>query len=182
MGLLFIVNSILHNTYPIIHMTISLIAAASENNVIGRDNDLPWHLPKDLKFFRSKTSGHPIIMGRKNYESIGRSLPNRLNIVITRQAGLEIEGCEVVGSLEEAIELGKQSDQDELFVIGGGQIYEAAMPLADRIYLTRVHAHVDGDVLFPELDESEWKQLSSEEHLADDDHEHAFTFIVYERR
>ena len=172
-------------------MIVSLIVAASENNVIGRDNDLPWHLPADMQFFREKTKGHPIILGRKNYESIGRPLPGRRNIVVSRDANLEIEGCEVVGSVEEAIvlaskgkvgEVGQVCQVGEVFVIGGGQIYEHAMQFADTIYLTRIHEEVEGDVLFPEIDTAEWELVSQEEHEADEQHAYAFTFERYERK
>jgi len=118
-------------------MLLSLIAAADENNVIGQDNKIPWYLPDDWKYFRAKTKGHPIVMGRKTYESIGRPLPDRLNIVISRNADFKAEGCVVVHSFHDAVELAKRDATDEVFVIGGQQIYEAAMPEADRIYLTR---------------------------------------------
>jgi len=163
-------------------MRISLIVAASENNVIGRDNSLPWDLPDDLQFFREKTEGHPIILGRKNYESIGRPLPNRTNIIVSRQEGLEIEGCTVFTSIEEAIDWAKQIDDEEIFVIGGGQIYQITLPLADRIYLTRVHEEIEGDVLFPELSEDEWEEVECTEHPKDDRHEYAFSFITYDRK
>ncbi|PIQ75807.1 dihydrofolate reductase [Candidatus Peregrinibacteria bacterium CG10_big_fil_rev_8_21_14_0_10_49_24] len=161
-------------------MRISLIVAASENNVIGRNNDLPWSLPDDLQHFRTVTEGSPIILGRKNYESIGRPLPRRRNIVISRQPNLSIDGCEVVASLEEALDLVKQ--EDEVFVIGGGEIYRQALPSADRIYLTRVHADIEGDVFFPELSEEDWEEVSREEHLADDRHAYAFTYRTLDRR
>jgi len=163
-------------------MIISLIVAASENNVIGRDGGIPWHLPDDFKFFREKTEGHPIIMGRKNYESIGRVLPDRHNIIISRQMDFQAEGCEIVSSLDEAINLASKDEKEEIFVIGGGQIYEMAMALADRIYLTRVHTELEGDVFFPEIPEDEWKEVSREDHPADEKHNHSFTIYVYERR
>lgn len=162
-------------------MRLSIIVAASENDVIGRDNDLPWSLPDDLKFFRSTTSGYPVIMGRKNYESIGRPLPKRHNIVISRDSALKIDGCDCVTSLEDAIELAHTDGVKEAFVIGGGQIYAQALALADRVYLTRVHAHIDGDVLFPPLDSSAWKKVSEERHEADETHAYAFTFQVFDR-
>jgi len=174
-----LVLALTYYSYP---MKISLIAAASENNVIGKDNTLPWDLPDDLQHFRSITQGHPIILGRKNYESIGRPLPNRRNIIVSRQEGLQIEGCDVVPSVEAAIELAKETEQEESFIIGGGQIYALALPLADRIYLTRVHAEVEGDVFFPEIKEEEWEEVSREEHPADEKHAYAFAFIAYERK
>jgi dihydrofolate reductase len=157
---------------------ISLIVAASENNVIGRDGGLPWNLPDDLQYFKDTTKGHPILMGRKNFESIGRPLPHRRNIIITRQADYKAEGCDVVGSLEEAITLA--GDDPEIFVIGGGEIYKQVMDIADRIYLTRVHAEIDGDVFFPELGK-EWREVSSKFHEANARHAYAFTFLVLEK-
>ncbi len=162
-------------------MTISLIVAASENNVIGRDGGLPWDLPDDLQFFKDKTSGHPIIMGRKNYESIGRSLPGRTNIIITRQADYEAEGCTIVLSLDDALNISKEVEDDEIFIIGGGEIYRQSIEIADRIYLTRVHAKIEGDVYFPELGD-EWEEVSSVKHEADERHEYAFTFKVFKKK
>ncbi|MCK5018335.1 MAG: dihydrofolate reductase [Candidatus Peribacteraceae bacterium] len=162
-------------------MTISLIVAASENNVIGRDGELPWDLPDDLQFFKDKTSGHPIIMGRKNYESIGRSLPGRTNIIITRQADYEAEGCTIVLSLDDALNISKEVEDDEIFIIGGGEIYRQSIEIADRIYLTRVHAKIEGDVYFPELGD-EWEEVSSVKHEADERHEYAFTFKVFKKK
>ena len=157
---------------------LNIIVAVSENNVIGRKNDLPWHLPDDLQYFKDKTKGHPIIMGRKNFESIGRVLPGRQNIIITRQLNYAVDGCDVVGSLEEAIQAAQGAE--DIFVIGGGEIYKQALPFVDRVYLTRVHADIEGDVYFPELG-PEWKDLSAEHHEADERHAHAFTYYVYER-
>jgi len=160
-------------------MILSLIVAADENNVIGKDNTLPWHLPDEMQFFREKTKGHSVIMGRKNHESIGRVLPNRRNIVITRQKDYQSDGCEVVHSLDEAIDLVR--DEDEVFVIGGGEIYKQAMTQADRLYFTRVHQSFDGDVMFPEIDVATWKETERREHPADEQHECAFTFLTYEK-
>ncbi|MDA1208856.1 MAG: type 3 dihydrofolate reductase [bacterium] len=159
---------------------ISLIVAASENNVIGRDNALPWDLPDDLKYFKEKTKGHPIIMGRKNFESIGRVLPGRQNIIVTRQEDWSHEGCTVVHSVGDAI--GAADTSDETFVIGGGEIYNLALPMAERIYLTRVHARVEGDILFPELDGANWKLVSEKKHEKDEKNEHAFTCEIWERK
>lgn len=163
-------------------MKLSVIAAASENNVIGRNNDLPWSLPDDMKFFRKTTSGSPIIMGRKNYESIGRALPKRQNIVISRDPDLHIDGCDCVTSLEDAVRLAESGSPDEAFVIGGGQIYAQSMDLADKLYITRIHAEIEGDVYFPEISPDEWKLVSEEFHDKDDDHEYAFTFQIFERK
>ena len=159
---------------------ISLIVAASENNVIGAQGDLPWRLSADLRRFKEITMGKPIVMGRKTYESIGRPLPGRRNIVLTRQSGYEAEGCDVVDSPEAAIEAA--GDADEIMIIGGSHIYRAFLPRADRIYMTRVHADVDGDTWFPELPESDWIQKVMGEHAADDDNAHACTFMNFVRR
>jgi dihydrofolate reductase len=158
---------------------ISIIVAADENNVIGKDNDLIWHLPDDLKFFKKLTSGHAIVMGRKTFESIGRPLPNRTNIIITRDKKFEAEGCTVVHSLEDA--LARSANDNEVFIVGGDQIYRLTLPLADRIYLTRVHHQFDGDRHFPELG-SEWKETQSELHPKDEKHPYTFTFKTYEKR
>lgn len=139
-------------------LTISLIAALSENRVIGRDNKLPWHIPEDLKRFKDITAGHPVIMGRKTYQSIGRLLPNRLNIIITRDVSFKIEGAKIVSSLEAAIEKASeaeilkqvQDDEMEIFIIGGGQIFEQAIDRADKLYLTIVHTTIEGDAFFPD--------------------------------
>ena len=160
-------------------MILSLIAAASENNVIGRDGELPWNLPDDLQHFKEITSGSPVIMGRKTFESIGRALPNRRNIVITRGNTYEAENCEIAHSIDDALSI--ISDEEEVFVIGGGEIYRQALLQADRIYLTRVHDVVDGDAFFPEMDEDEWEEVSREEHTKDEKNNHDYTFLVYER-
>ena len=160
--------------------TISLIVAASTNNVIGRGGSLPWHLPDDLKNFKRLTTGKPIIMGRKTYESIGRPLPDRQNIVITRDPGYEAPGCDVAASPEAAMAL--VTGASEMMIIGGSAVYETLLPLADRVYLTRVHADIEGDVCFPVLDDAEWEQLSVEPHGSDERHAHAFDFAVFERR
>ena len=159
---------------------ISLIVAASTNNVIGADGDLPWRLSDDLKRFKAVTMGKPIVMGRKTCESIGRPLPGRQNIVITRQNNFTADGCDVVQSTAEAVEVA--GDADEIMVIGGSQIYAAFLPLADRIYLTRVHAEVDGDAFFPAIDEDAWTLVDSESHAADDANEFDFEFSTYERK
>ncbi|MBU2213368.1 dihydrofolate reductase [Patescibacteria group bacterium] len=160
-------------------MKISLVAAASENNVIGKDGGIPWDLPDDFKHFHDATEGKPIIMGRKTHESIGRVLPGRRNIVVTRQE-MEIEGCDVVHSIEEALELVK--DEPEVAVIGGGEIYAQALPLSNVIDLTRVHTTIEGGgAFFPEFSGDEWELKSKERHEADERHKYAFTFLVYEK-
>ena len=140
---------------------LSIIVAIGPNNVIGKRGALPWHLPEDLKHFKKLTMGHPIIMGRKTYESIGRPLPGRVNVVITRQEGFAAPGCEVFGSLEGA--LAKYQSQDP-FVIGGAEIYRASLPLADRLYITEVKISTDGDVFFPDFNRGAWKELDREPH------------------
>ncbi len=162
-------------------MTVSLIVAAARNGVIGRDGGLPWHLPDDLKRFRQITTGHHVIMGRATHESIGRPLPKRNNVVLSRSRGYAADGCTVVHDLDDAFEVARAADEDEAFVIGGARIYAASLPRADRIYLTRIEAEVDGDVRMPPLGD-DWREISREEHPADESHEHPFAFTVLERR
>ena len=163
-------------------MKISLVVAASDNHAIGKDNQLLWHLPKDMRFFKNTTWALPILMGRKTFESLGNKvLPGRMNIVITRQANKQYEGVHVVGTLEQAIELAKQNDYKELMVIGGGEIYQMAMPLANTIYLTRVHTNIEGDTYFPALG-AEWMLESSEPQLADEKHAFDFDFEIWQRK
>lgn len=164
-------------------MNISLIVAASENNVIGRDGDLPWHLPDDLKYFKMRTEGHPMIMGRKTFESLPGLLPNRRHIVVTRDDTYNAEGAEEASSLDEAIMFAKKDDATEqIFIIGGGEIFRQAMDEANIIYMTRVHAWEEGDVTFPEIDEEVWEEVEREEHPADEKHKCAFTFLTYKRK
>lgn len=151
----------------------------AENRVIGVDNTLPWRLPADLKHFRQLTSGHHVILGRRNYESIGKPLPDRTNIVITRNLNYCAPGCLIVHSLEEAF-AAVQNDL-EIFVIGGAEIYRQALARADRLYLTRVHAHIRGDIFFPEFDNAQWQEISREAHPADEKNPHAYTFFIYDR-
>lgn len=163
-------------------MRVSLIAAVSENDVIGCKGKIPWDLPADLQYFRHMTGDYPVIMGRRTYESIRRPLPGRQNIVITHRLDFHPLGCDVVHSLEEALECARKRCPEEVFVIGGEEIYRAALPLADRIYLTRVHAEVEGDAMFPSLSDAEWHVVSSDRHGADEKHAYPFTFFIYERR
>ncbi len=160
-------------------MRISFIVAAATNNVIGRDGGLPWHLSRDLKRFKRLTSGKPVIMGRLTYESIGKPLPDRRNIVISSREGLEIDGCEVVASPDAAIEL--TADDEEVMVIGGGGVYVQMLPMADRIYLTRVHASFDGDTYIPELSEDEWQVVDEENFPADESRQYGFSFVTLDR-
>lgn len=159
---------------------ISIIVAAATNQAIGKDNQLLWHLPNDLRFFKKTTTGHPIIMGRKTYESVGRPLPNRRNIVITRRPDYLAEGVEVAHSLAQAIALATDNTE-EIFIVGGAEIYKQALPLTDRIYLTRVHTTINGDTYFPEFDSSTWRLLTNEEHPADEKHAYGYSFQVYDR-
>lgn len=166
-------------------MKVSLIVAVSENKVIGKDNNLVWHLPNDMKFFKDTTKNHFVIMGRRNFESIPhkyRPLPNRTNVVVSRQENLKAEGCLVVNSIEEAIELAKNAMDNEPFIIGGGQIYKYVLDnkLVDRVYLTRVHTEIEGDTFFDDLDEN-WKLVHEEYHSKDDRHPFSFTFMTFER-
>lgn len=162
-------------------MLLSMIAAASENNVIGKDNALPWSLPDDLARLRVITAGKPLIMGRKTHESIGRPLPGRLNIVVTRDPQRTYAGCTVVTSLAAALAAAEASGAAEAVIFGGAELYAQALPTAQRIYLTRVHTQLDGDAHFPPLPPGEWTEVSREEHAADAQHVHGFTFLVYER-
>lgn len=161
-------------------MLLSLVVAMTQNRVIGRDNGLPWHLPDDLKFFKRITLGKPILMGRNTFESIGRPLPGRYNIVITHNPDYRAEGCTIVYSLEKALEAAKPAQ--EVMVIGGASLYRQSLPMADRIYLTLIQAKMPGDTWFPQLDYREWREKWREEHSADVKHHHAFSFILLERK
>ncbi len=160
-------------------MKVSMIVAASANNVIGEEGGLPWHLSEDLKRFKEITMGKPMIMGRATWESIGKALPGRRSIVLTRQADYAAEGAEVVSTPEAALEL--TGDADEVMVIGGGKVYEEFMPITERIYLTRVHAEIDGDTFFPDLDEAEWRIVSSTPLPANDERPFSISFQTLER-
>jgi len=160
-------------------MIVSAVVAIAENNAIGKDNELLWYLPTDLKHFKSITKGHTIVMGRKTFDSIGKPLPHRRNIVITRAKALEIEGAEVVNTIAQALEL--CSDEEEVFIVGGAEIYKLAMPATDRIYLTTVHRSFEGDAYFPEINMDLWKVTAEEKHEADEKNNIAFTFSTLER-
>ncbi|NVJ71058.1 MAG: dihydrofolate reductase [Alphaproteobacteria bacterium] len=160
-------------------MRFSVVVAMAEQRAIGRDNDLPWHLPADLKYFKAVTMGKPIIMGRKTYESIGRPLPGRRNIVITRNGDWRAEGVEVALSVEQAKEM--VADADEAMIIGGAQIYGQSLGLADRLYITEVHMAVpDADTWFPAFSAGDWQEVSREEHPAEGD-KPAYAFVTYDR-
>jgi dihydrofolate reductase len=158
---------------------ISLVVAAARNNAIGKGNALPWSLPNDLKHFKDVTSGHAVVMGRKTFESIGRPLPNRRNIVITRQEDYKPEGVEVVGSLDAAIAAVPAGE--EAFVIGGGEIFKQALPIADRVYLTRVEADVEGDAFFPALEAGEWREVSRIDGVVDEKNALPHVFLTLDR-
>lgn len=168
---------------PVAEKTIlSLLVAVGENNVIGKDNQLPWHMPNDLKYFKNLTWGMPILMGRKTFESIGKPLPGRKSIVITRSKEWQWEGVEVVHSVEEAIAKARDHDIKEIFVIGGAEIFATSFDQADRIYLTRIHHAFDGDVYFPEVSEKEWQLVKSHLSPKDDKNLYDHTFQVWERK
>jgi len=161
-------------------MKISLIAAMADNRVIGIENRLPWNLPGDMQWFRRHTMGKPIVMGRKTFESIGKALPGRTNIVVTRDASFFAADCVVVNSIEGAIEAA--GDADEMMVIGGASFYEQTLPQADRLYLTLVHADIEGDAWFPVVEFSQWHMVSEEKHLADESNPYDYSFLVLERK
>ncbi|HAI96967.1 MAG: type 3 dihydrofolate reductase [Cycloclasticus sp.] len=158
---------------------ISMVVAMAENRAIGKDNALLWHLPKDFKHFKAVTMGKPILMGRKTYESIGKPLPGRKNIVITRDQRFTAEGVVIVHSISEALEASKGFD--EVMVIGGSSFYEQMLPEATRLYVTVVHEHFEADAYFPEIRADEWKKVDEVKHGADEKHAHAFSFITYQR-
>lgn len=162
-------------------MTVHLVAAMDEGRLIGRDNDLPWHLPADLKHFKRLTVGHPVVMGRRTWESVGKPLPKRTTIVVTRRGGLDVPAEVIVASsIDEALDRAGELDED-VFVVGGAAIYAAALPRADRLHLTIVHARLSGDTRFPPFDEGDWRLLEEREHPADGKHAYAMTFRTYER-
>lgn len=170
-------------------MILSIIVAAASNRVMGKDNQLPWNLPNDLQYFKKSTMGKPMIMGRKTYESIGKPLPGRPHIIITRQNNYQApnanEQVQVVTTLDEAIALAKtlivNTENQEVMVIGGAEICALAFEQTERLYLTQVHADVEGDVLFPEFDQNQWQEVSREDYLASDNNPYDYSFVVYER-
>jgi len=168
------------------NMKVALIWAMSRNGVIGRNNALPWHLSEDLRYFKRVTFGKPVIMGRKTWESIGRPLPGRANIVITRDEAFQAEGVKVVNSLEQALSVAQSiallDGVDEAMVIGGAEIYALALPVAQRLYLTQVHAEVEGDAWFPALDLSGWQEVGREDFAAEGPNLYDYSFIVYDKK
>ena len=159
-------------------MTVTIVAAISENHVIGKDNKLLWYLPTDLKHFKDITTGHTVIMGRKTYDSVGKPLPKRRNIIITRTQ-IKIEGCEVVNSIADAMAL--CAGEDVVFIVGGAEIYKQSMHLTDRMYLTIVHKEFEGDSFFPEINSQDWKEVFREDHEPDEKNALPYSFITYER-
>jgi|SRR5690554_1699611 len=159
-------------------MKIAFVVAMDENGLIGRDNDLPWRLSADLQYFRRITMGKPLVMGRYTHESIGRPLPGRQNIVVSSLQDYRAEGCDVVQSVDEALRVAGK--EDEIMVIGGSSLFEQLFDRADRIYLTRVHAELEGDTWFPDWDKTQWRQISRESHPADEKNQYAYSFEVYE--
>ena len=167
-------------------MIVSIIVATSNNNVIGKNNDLIWHMPNDMKFFKDTTKGHHVIMGRKNFESIPHKyspLPNRTNIVITRKKNYKAEGCIVVNSIQNSLMIAEKNNEQEAFIIGGGQIYEISLKLdiVNKIYLTRIDSEFDGDTFFPELDNKKWRETARRKCKKDKNHKYNYDFITFER-
>jgi dihydrofolate reductase len=166
-------------------MIVSLIAAVAQNGVIGKNNDLPWHLPDDMKYFMQTTKAHHVILGRKNYDSLPpkyKPLANRVNWVVSRQANFSAPGCNLVQSLEAALQGAAINHPKEVFVIGGAEIYKLAMPFAHRLYLTEIKADIEGDTYFPPFSSTEWYEFSRQHHPKDDRHKFEFDFVVYHRK
>ena len=163
-------------------MITSLVVAASTNNVIGKDNRLLWHLPNDLKFFKNTTWAMPVVMGRKTFEAVGKPLKGRTNIVITRQQEWTAPGVTTVPTIQQATDAAAATDAKEMFVIGGGEIYRETLTTADKVYLTRVHAHLEGDTFFPELSGSDWRLFSHLDFPADDKHAYPYSFQLWVRK
>jgi dihydrofolate reductase len=160
---------------------ISLLVAMDANRLIGKDNQLPWHLPQDLAYFKKTTLNHKIVMGRKTFESIGRPLPGRENIIVTRDQNYSQEECLVLHSIEDIIELSDQSDE-EIFVIGGAEIFQQILPYSDRLYITHIYHEFDGDTFFPETKEEEWEMVKSEKGIRDEKNPYDYEFVVYEKK
>lgn len=161
-------------------MIVSIIVAMDVNRVIGKDNTLPWRLPAELQYVKRTTMGHPIILGRKNYESIGRPLPGRRNIILTRDPEFQAEGCEIAHSVEEVYELCK--GEEEIFIFGGEQIYKLFLQDVDKLYMTVIHHEFEGDTFFPEIDFSEWNEISKEQGITDEKNPYTYYYHVYERK
>lgn len=162
-------------------MTISQVVAISENRAIGKDNKLIWHLPADLKHYKNVTMGHHMIMGRRTYESIGRPLPGRVTVIVTRDKNYKAEGCVVVHSITEAIEVARRAGDNEACIVGGAEIFNQAMDITDKIYLTIVHETFEADTFYPELDPVKWKLVKKEDHAPDEKNKHSYSFCEYVR-
>ena len=162
-------------------MIISTIVAKAKNNIIGKDNDIPWYLPADLKYFKKITTGHHIIMGRKCFQSIGKPLPKRTNVIVTRNPFFLVSNCYIANSVEEALQIAHDNGEEEAMIIGGGQIYELTKHLWDRMYITEVDLEIEGDIIFPEMDMSKWTLTSKEEHMKDAKNEVDYTFLRYDK-
>ncbi len=161
---------------------ISILVAMDKDGLIGKDNDLPWRLPNDLKYFKQLTTNHTILMGRKTYESIGRPLPNRINVVLTRNKDFQPEGCQVVHSIEEVQKLFKEESNDELFVIGGSDIFKLLLPYTDRLYITKIDERFEGDTFFPEIDFDSWNLVSKEQGEKDENNPYDYYFCIYDKK
>lgn len=163
-------------------MKVSTIVGFGNNREIGKNNDIPWYLPADLKYFKKITTGHPIIMGRKCFDSIGRALPNRTNIIVSRNPEFYIEGCILTHSIDAALSVARQSGAEEAFIIGGGQIYQRGVPLSDKLYITEIDIDIpNADIFFPTIDYNQWKLIAEEKHDKDDKNAFDYCFKVYER-
>jgi dihydrofolate reductase len=163
-------------------MIVSMIAAMGSNRVIGKDNDIPWHLPDDFQFFKETTQGHHVIMGRKNWESLPpkfKPLPNRPNLIVTRQENYMAEGAVIFNSIDEALTYARMANEKEAFIIGGGEIYRQSLSLADKIYLTEIEGAFEGQTTFPKFEKEIWSEVSREHHQIDERHKYAFDFVVY---
>lgn len=160
-------------------MTVSLIVAASENNAIGKNNQLLWNLPNDLKFFKNTTWGFPIVMGRKTFESVNKPLPGRTNIVVTTNPDWNTEGVISAANITDALKKGEETNSKQIFILGGGEIYKQSMDIADNIYITRVHAQLEGDTYFPVIDLNKWKMVSNQDFAADEKHAYNYSFQLW---
>lgn len=165
-----------------IYPRISAIAAMDENRLIGSHNRLPWNMPGDMKYFKTLTTGHPILMGRKTYVSIGRPLPNRLNIILTGNPDFTAPGCVVVNSLDAGLEAALEQNNEEIFIIGGSEVYRQLMPRIERLYLTIIHHKFDGDAYFPQIDDADWQEVFRQRHSADADNAFDYSFVTFDRK
>jgi dihydrofolate reductase len=163
-------------------MIISCIVAVAHNNVIGKDNDMPWHLPADLQYFKQKTMGHHIILGRQNFLAIGRPLPGRTNIILTRNRAFACSNCIVAHSIEEALTIAHKNGEEEVFIIGGGKIYEQTKSYWERLYLTEINLKTDGDVFFPEMNWENWQLVREDKYLKDEKNHYDYSFKIFERK